>query len=230
MAFRITTYYGGDTALHRLDARVKILLLLAYSIGLFFVHTWWGMGAFVLMALVAWIAARLPVRLMLKLSLPVIVLACFSLLFNALASPNIEGILTGCFFAVRMIVLVVASFIVCLTTSSSAQLEAFRWMMTPFGKLGMPVDDAAFTLALALRFIPVIEREFQTVRAAQISRGAETAGSFARKLSIWAAAFSAVFVGLFRHADALASAMDARCYGATPKRTALPKESAYKRP
>ena len=77
---------------------------------------------------------------------------------------------------------------------------------------GMKVKFA-LTLALSLRFIPVIEREFDTVRAAQKSRGAELSGSLAHKLAMWGAAFSAVFIGLFRHANNLALAMDARCYG-----------------
>lgn len=216
-------YYGADTAVHRLDARVKILVLLVFSIALFFVGSWWGLGAFLLAVIIACSLAHLPIGLIVKLAMPVIVLAGFSVLFNVFAEPNADGLLAGLFFAIRMMVLVVASFVVCLTTTSTEQLNAFRWMMKPFGKLGLPVDDAAFTLSLALRFIPVIEREFEMVRAAQASRGAESIGSFSRKLKVWGAAFSAMFIGLFRRADTLASAMDSRCYGAVSERTSLPK-------
>ena len=214
MRFGALTYWVGDSLVHRCDARVKILVLLAFSIGVFFVRTWWGMGACALVVVGATIVAKLPFAQINRMLLPVYVLAAFSVLFNAIANPTPDGLLAGAFLGVRMVALVAASFVVCLSTPSSALLDAFRWFIGPLRHLRVPVDDIALTLALSLRFIPVIEREFATVRAAQKSRGAELSGSPANKLRIWGAAFVAVFVGLFRHADNLATAMDARCYGA----------------
>ena len=217
MQFRALTYVPGDSPLHRCDARVKILVLLAFSIGIFFVRTWWGLGACALAVIIALGVARVPLGQVNGMLVPVYVLAAFSVLFNLVSNPSLDGLGTGLFFGVRMVALVAASFIVCLTTSPSALLDAFRWFIGPLRHLHVPVDDIAFTLALSLRFIPVIESEFETVRAAQKSRGAELSGPFANKLRIWGAAFSAVFVGLFRHADNLAEAMDARCYGMRAK-------------
>lgn len=214
MQFKALTYVAGDSPVHRCDARVKIVLLLAYSVAIFFVGNWWALAVFAIVAVLAVALARLPFGEVNRLLAPVYVLAAFSMLFNVLAAPGVDGLLAGLFFGVRMIALILASFVVCLTTSSAELLSAFRWFIGPLRRLRVPVDDIAFTLALSLRFIPVIEREFETVRAAQKSRGAELSGSFAHKLRIWGAAFSAIFVGLFRHADALATAMDARCYGA----------------
>lgn len=221
MAFQLFTYAAADTPVSRCDARVKTALLLAFSIGIFVVRTWWGMGAFAIAVIVLAGLARLPIGQMGRMLVPVYVLAAFSVLFNAMANPSIEGVLAGLFLAVRMVTLVAASFIVCFTTTSSELLEAFRWFIGPLRRLHAPVDDIAFTLALSVRFIPVIESEFATVRAAQKSRGAELSGSLTSKLRIWGAAFSAVFIGLFRHADAVAAAMDARCYGAASVRTRL---------
>ena len=84
------------------------------------------------------------------------------------------------------------------------------------------IQMAHRTLALSVRFIPVVEDEFERIRMAQKARGADTAGSLKRTLQVWSSAFIALFVGLFRHADNLALAMDARCYGASPERTTLP--------
>lgn len=220
MAFQLFTY-AADTPVSRCDARVKIALLLAFSIGIFIVQTWWGMGAFAAAVIVLTCLARLPIGQMSRMLVPVYVLAAFSVLFNVMANPSVEGLLAGLFLAMRMVVLVAESFIVCFTTASGQLLEAFRWFIGPLRHLRVPVDDIAFTLALSIRFIPVIESEFATVRAAQKSRGAELSGSLASKLRIWGAAFSSVFIGLFRHADNLATAMDARCYGAAPARTRL---------
>ena len=217
MAFHVFTYAAADTPVSRCDARVKTAALLTFSIGIFVVRTWWGMGAFAIGVVVLAVLARLPFGQLNRMLVPVYVLAAFSVLFNVAANPGIAGLLAGLFLAVRMVVLVAASFVVCFTTTSSELLDAFRWFMDPLRRLHVPVDDIAFTLALSVRFILVIESEFATVRAAQKSRGAELSGSCTSKLRMWSSAFAAVFIGLFRHADAIATAMDARCFGAKGK-------------
>ena len=215
------TYIAGDTPVHRCDARVKIVVLFVYSIALLAVPGWWGVGVLtVAVAAVAVLAKLLPSVLNSSL-VPVYFLAAFSLFFNVLYSPGLDGVLTGLLVAVRMIALITASFIVCFTTTSSELLQAFRWLITPLRHLHAPVDDIALTLALSVRFIPVVEDEFERIRMAQKARGADATGSLKRRLEIWSSAFIALFVGLFRHADNLALAMDTRCYGAKPHRTNL---------
>ena len=218
MNYRVMTYVAGDSLVHRCDARVKIVALLAYSVAIFFVRTWWGMGAFALAVVVLAGVARIPVRHMTAPLVPVAFLAAFAALFAFVADPGLSGLSAGLFVAVRMVALVAASFVVCLTTTPTALLDAFSRIMSPLRVLHVPVGDIAFTLALALRFIPVISEEFLSVRRAQKARGAELDGlSFKRRLEVWGAAFTAVFVGLFRHADALAVAMDSRCFDARPR-------------
>ena len=215
MNFQGFTYVAGDSVVHRCDARAKIVGLFAFSVAIFFVRTWWGMAAFTAAVVVAAAVARIPVGRMAGPLVPVIVLAAFAVVFAFVGTPTIEGLLGGLFLGVRMVVLVAASLVVCLTTTSTALLAAFARLIGPLRALHVPVDDIALTLSLALRFIPVIADEFSAVRKAQVARGATLAGMpFRRRLQIWGAAFSAVFVGLFRRADALASALDARCYGA----------------
>ena len=216
-------YFPGESVVHRCDARLKLVVLLVFSIALFFAKSWWGMGGAVALVAIAAAVARVPMGLFNRMLVPVYVLAGFSVLFNVIGTPGLEGLVRGLFFGVRMVVLVAASFVVCLTTSSAELLDAFQKLISPLRRLRVPVDDIAMTLALSVRFIPVIEREFASIRAAQIARGAETAGSLSQKLRVWGAAFAALFVGLFRHADALARAMDARCYGASSARTRLSK-------
>lgn len=209
-----STYISGYSLVHRVDARVKIGLLFAFSIAIFFVRTWWGMAAFAAVVVVSIACARIPLGRLLAPLAPVIVLAAFSAVFAFASSPDAYGLSNGLFTAVRMIVLVAGSFVVCFTTTPTALVKAFAWIIGPLRVMRVPVDDIAFTLSLAIRFIPVIALELQQVRTAQVARGASLDGlSLRRKLSIWGAAFSALFVGLFRHASSLATAMDARCYG-----------------
>lgn len=216
------TYIKGNTPVHRCDSRAKIALLFAYSIAIFFVSSWWAMLGFAAAVVVAGVAARLPFGLMNRMLVPVYVLAGFSVLFNVIAAPIVGGLLAGLFLALRMVLLVAASFVVCLTSSSTDLLEAFRWFIGPLGRVHVPVDDVAFTLSLALRFIPLVEREYGQIRTAQKARGADLAASFFDKLRIAGFAFAAMFVNLFRRADTMAEAMDSRCYGAAV-RTRLPR-------
>lgn len=198
-------YVPGASAVHRCDARAKIVLLLAFSIGIFFVDTWWGTALFAAAAILCLAVARIPlVRLALPL-IPVAVLAIVSLAVNSAAGTPAAGALA----AARMVLLGLASFAVCFTTTASELLAAFRALLAPLRAVHAPVDDIAVTLALAVRFIPVIAAELQAIRRAQIARGGEGAS-----LRVWGSAFQALFISLFRHADALATAMDARCYGA----------------
>ncbi len=196
-------------------------MLLAFSIAIFFVRTSWGLALFVLVTLVSCALSRLSLERLCRMLGPVFVLAGFSWAFHVMAEPSLNGLLDGAFFAVRMVVLVAASFVVCLTTTTDQLLDAFRSLIKPIRIVGLPVDDIAFTLALSVRFIPVIEIEFARIRAAQVSRGAESARGLFALARTWAAAFAALFVCLFRRAGTLAQAMDARCYGAAAERTHL---------
>ena len=219
MAFPTSTYIAGATGVHACDARVKIVLLLAYSIAIFWVDTWPGMAVFALLVALVWAGARLPVARVIKPLVFVFVLAAFTVLFNVIP-PTWEGLSRGLFFAARMILLVAASFMVCFTSTSTDLVIAFRQLISPLRALHVPVDDIALTLSLSIRFIPVIAEEFTQVRDAQALRGAHFSnGSVVERAKAFAGLFVPVFAGMFRRADALATSMDARCYGvAVPTR------------
>ena len=132
------------------------------------------------------------------------------------------GLARGCFFAVRIVLLVTASLVVTYTTTSTALTDALADFLRPLRRLRVPVDDIAMVFSLALRFIPVTAEEFGRVHDAQQARGASfSEGGLWERLRAWQTVLIPLFVGLFRRADALAVAMDARCYGAEPHRTSL---------
>lgn len=133
------------------------------------------------------------------------------------------GCARGCFFMLRIVLLSVASLVVGYTTTSTQLTNAFACFMHPLRAVKVPVDDIAMVLSLALRFIPLTSEEFERIRDAQQARGAVlNEGSLLQRLRRWANVFVPLFVGLFRRADSLAIAMDARCYGAEQsQRTSL---------
>lgn len=124
------------------------------------------------------------------------------------------GFSRGCFLSARILILVIASLVISYTTTSTDMLDAISSFLHPLRRVGVPADDIAMVFSLALRFIPVMTEEFSCVRAAHIARGASfDTGSIQKRLGAWQMALIPLFVRLFRRADTLAIAMDARCYG-----------------
>lgn len=254
MQFSVSIYIPGTTPIHRLDARVKLVLLLAYSITLFFVQTWTGLGVCVAVCLAAMLLAKIPPSRTFTLLVPVYVILAFTLAFNSFAfdvshvaagfgvgdvsagvlagaSPVAlfgsfgfvpEGFARGGFYALRIVFLVLASFVVCFTTTSNDLTDALNDFLKPLRALRVPTQDIAMMVSIALRFIPVTAEEFSQVRAAQWARGAAfSSGTLVERLRAWQTVLIPLFVGLFRRADNLAVAMEARCYGMGDVRTEL---------
>ncbi|MGI6045849.1 MAG: energy-coupling factor transporter transmembrane component T family protein [Eggerthellaceae bacterium] len=255
MQFKVTTYIPGQTYVHKLDTRIKLVLLLAYTITLFCVSTWPGIGICLLVCLCIGFASHLPLSYISKLLIPIYIIVAFTILFNAFSFDvnaystvatglgNIsdaqganfapialigsfgfvpQGFLRGCFYALRIILLVVASFLVCLTSTSTAITDACNSFLKPLRVFHVPSDDIATVFSIALRFIPITAEELVRIRNAQWTRGGKfDSEKLAEKLSAWQTVLIPLFVDLFRRADVLAQGMDARCYGASPNRSQL---------
>lgn len=232
MRLTIDIYISGNSPVHVCDARVKILLLAAYSVTLFLVDTWAGLTVCALAFGGVLAASDIPVRKVILIAVPMYVIVAFMVVCNSFAVDasstggfgfSLVGFSRGCFFAVRVLLLVFASLVVSFTSTSTELVDALRSFLSPLGKLHAPVDDMAMVFSVALRFIPITAEEFERVRAAQWSRGAAFEdGTFTQRLRAWQVVFIPLFVGLFRRADCLARAMDARCYGAPGvRRTSL---------
>lgn len=257
MRINVSSYIPGTTAVHACDARVKIVLLAAYSVTLFLVSTWAGLGLCLLLFAAIAVVSRVPLRRFFGLLVPVYVIVAFTVLFNGFtfdvvhATGQVQaalgdvsagvfaswapvpligsfglvpaGFARGCFFALRIVLLVVASLVVTYTTTSTDLTNALGDFLKPLKRIGVPSDDIAMVFSLALRFIPVTAEEFGRVHDAQWARGASfVEGSLWERLRAWQTVLIPLFVGLFRRADSLAIAMDARCYGAPDvERTSL---------
>lgn len=248
MQLSFTTYYPGRSVVHSCDARVKVLLLAAYSVTLFLVGTWVGLGLLAAALLAVVRLSGVPARCFTRLMPPVCVIMAFTVLFNSFAVDVAQvgavagglgsvsagvlgdvppvplvgsfgfvsaGFARGCFYALRIALLVIASLVVSFSTTSNDMAVALNSFLRPLRALGVPTDDIAAVLSIALRFIPVLADELQRVHAAQWARCAPFGeGSLRQRVRAWVPVLVPLFVGLFRRADALAIAMDARCYGA----------------
>lgn len=132
-----------------------------------------------------------------------------------------QGCMFALFYAVRILLILWASFAVSFTTSAEALTGAFASLMRPLRVFRVPVDDVATMLSLAVRFIPLTAEELALVRSAQMARGARLeSGSVWQRLFAYRTVFIPLVVRLFRRADTLSVSMVARCYGCT-QRTSL---------
>lgn len=217
MPLNVTTYNPRQTCVHALDARVKIVLMLVYSIALFVVDGWVGLGLLALAFAVGAVAARLPLVSAARQLAPIGAIMVVTLLANWFSIDHgftWEGFSRGMFYVVRIALLVGASLLLTTTSTSTQITRALESFLAPLGRLGVPTRDIATVVSIALRFIPVTIDQFDTVRRAQIARGANfDTGSLVRRLRAWSTVLIPLFVQLYRRADVLAGALDARAYG-----------------
>ncbi|MGN0073660.1 MAG: energy-coupling factor transporter transmembrane component T family protein [Coriobacteriales bacterium] len=235
------SYIPGKSAIHNANAQVKIILACALSLGAFFVESWAGMGALWTLVLAGYAAAKLPLTHAVRGLKPVFFILAVTVLCNCLGpldaagaragAPgslglegtlalgeawglSLDGLAVGLFFALRIALLVAACCLLSFTTSQDGVLCALRLLLGPLRHLRVPVDDLCTVASMALRFLPLLSEELLRERRGREARGMcfEDAGAVAA-LRAWCSVLVPVMVGLFKRADRLALAMDARCYG-----------------
>ncbi|MCL1880337.1 MAG: energy-coupling factor transporter transmembrane protein EcfT [Actinomycetia bacterium] len=227
-------YIDADTPLHRLDTRLKLLLLVGYVTGLFLVDHWLGLALFCALLLAAYLTARVPLAFALRGLVPLAVILVFVLLANGfsfsldpLALPSAQsgvsligsfgllplGLLRGCFLVVRIVALFSAASLLTYTSSLVQLSDALVSLLRPLAVLRLPTEDIAMMFSIALRFIPLTASEAERIMVAQQARGAVfDRGGPLRRARAWLPVLVPLFVKLFRRADRLAAAMEARCY------------------
>lgn len=234
-------YYPTNSLVHKLDARVKLLLTILFVVVIFFIKSYFGfmLTAFVLIVII--LAARVPILSVLKSVRGILFIIIFTSLLNlffikqgeVLVSWNIgrtmfaitkTGVHTTIKMVLRLVLLISGASLLSLTTTPVQLADGVESLMSPLKLIKIPVRDIAMIMSIALRFIPTLFEETNKIIAAQKARGAsfDTGNIFARAKAMMPVLIP-LFVNSFRRADELAFAMDARCYNATDKRTKMKK-------
>jgi energy-coupling factor transport system permease protein len=231
----VGTYLEGDSWVHRLDPRVKIALAVVFAIVVFSAPTFAALLGLAAMVLAAQFTARIPARALLR-GVPAISLVLVfavglqavrweptdALLVAGRIGISASGLLAGLFFASRIVLLVVGTSLVTLTTTPVELTDALEWYLRPLARLRFPSHEVAMMASIALRFIPVTADVADRVIDAQRSRGAPLdRGGPLTRMRAWGPVLIPLFVDLFRRADRLANAMEARCYRGGTGRTRL---------
>ncbi|MBW6462745.1 MAG: energy-coupling factor transporter transmembrane protein EcfT [Bacillota bacterium] len=228
-------YLPGNSYVHRLNPRLKILALLLLLVLLFSLNSFAGLFSLLAMALLLLFSARIPFRYFLKGLRPILYIVIFALIIYLFFTKGgvvllrigsftieSEGVREGFFVITRLITLIIFSLLVTLTTTPLSLTHGMSFFMKPLSKIGLPTDEVAMIMAIALRFIPTLMEESQRLMRAQVSRGADfETGSIFRRAQNLVPLIVPLFVSAFRRADDLALAMEARGYRLGAKRTRL---------
>ena len=227
-------YYPGNSLIHRLDSRVKIIATLLFIVELFVVDNFWGFlltGA----ALAAVIlVSKVPFSYIVRGLKPIILILCFTFALNMFMIDGRilvqlgflriteEGLCTAVFMAVRLILLLLGSSMLTLCTRPLALTDGIERLLAPLKKIGVPAHEIAMMMTIALRFIPTLLEETDKIMKAQQARGADfESGNLLDRAKSLIPILVPLFVSAFRIAQDLAMAMEARCYRGGDHRTRL---------
>lgn len=230
-------YYQTDSIIHKMDARIKLLILLAFIIVVFFCDTFLSYGILAIVVLTTIILSRVPILTVLKTIKVIIFILLFTAIINVffysegtvLCSWWIFkitdcGLITAGKMSLRLILLMLGTTMLTLTSTAMELTDGIESLLSPLKLIKIPVHDIALTMSIALRFIPTLADETDKIMKAQKSRGASfSEGGLVKRAKALLPILIPLIVSAFRRADELALALDARCYNATEKRTKMKK-------
>ncbi|MCL2446764.1 MAG: energy-coupling factor transporter transmembrane protein EcfT [Oscillospiraceae bacterium] len=237
----IGQYYAGKSPLHRMDARMKLLLTLVFMVVIFLSQNFFSLGLVALATVVLCILSGVPARMQLRSLRPILFLVIFTSLLHlfsnigedarVLVSANLwgwepaislQGVNNAIFTAVRIICLIATSSLLTYTTTPSMLTTGLEKLLWPLRKLRVPVGAFTMIMTLALRFVPTLIEETDRIMNAQKSRGANLeTGSLLQRMKAFVPVLVPLFVSAFRRAADLSDAMESRCYVVEGKRTTL---------
>ena len=228
-------YFPGNTVAHRLDPRTKILLVTLYIIALFSAK---GLLGYMVMAATLAVCVKISkvgFKSLVRGLKPLVVIIAFTGILNIFFTPaetyllewgilriSEKGIQNALFTVVRIMLLVMGTFLMTYTTSPIRLTDGLESLLGPLKRLRVPVHELAMMMAIALRFIPTLIEETDKIMSAQKARGADfESGNIFQKAKALVPILVPLFISAFRRADELATAMECRCYHGGEGRTKL---------
>ena len=228
-------FFPGKTIAHRLDPRTKLALTVMYITALFMANGIFGYALVFAVLVTCLILSKIKPAAVLRGLRPILIIIMFTVVLNiffvrgdtvlleyGFIVITQEGVLTAAYMALRLIMLIVGTFLLTYTTSPIALTDGLEKIFSPLKRIRLPVHEFAMMMSIALRFIPTLIEETDKTMSAQKARGAdfETGGLVKRAKAILPLIIP-LFISAFRRADELAVAMESRCYHGGEGRTRM---------
>ena len=218
-------YFPGDTVVHLLDPRTKLILVVVYIVALFCAKSYISYAVMALFLIVCMCLSRIRPGVIVKGLKPLLFIIVLTGLLNMFYTPGrelvhfwiftitYEGIRNAVFMIARIVMLIFGTFLLTYTTSPIALTDAMELLMSPLKKLKVPVHELSMMMCIALRFIPTLISETDKIISAQKARGADfESGNLIRRARALIPILVPLFISAFRRADEMAVAMESRCY------------------
>ena len=228
-------YFPGQSIIHRLDPRTKLIMLVVYIVALFLAESWVSYGLmFLFLVTVIWLST-IPLKSILRGMKPLMVILIFTGVLNLFFTQEGEvifhfwiltmttgGLSRAVMMMSRILMLITGTFLLTYTTSPIALTDGLESLMKPLKKVGVPVHELSMMMCIALRFIPTLIEETDKIMCAQKARGADfETGSLMERAKALIPILVPLFISAFRRADELATAMECRCYQGGEGRTKM---------
>lgn len=230
----IGQYIPGDSFIHRLDPRVKILAVALYIAAIFLINNILIYIPLAIIILAILKTTKIPLKFVLNGLKPLRFIIILTFIINVFMTPGEilykfwiftitkEGIEIAVFMGLRLAFLVLGTSLLTLTTSPIALTDGLESIMKPLSKIGFPSHQLAMMMTIALRFIPTLFEEADKIIKSQTARGADfESGNIFKRAKSLVPLLVPLFINAFRRADELATAMEARCYRGGEGRTRL---------
>lgn len=227
-------YVHGDSVIHRLDPRVKIIFVISYIIVVFAIaHFWMYIPLTVLIGATLYLSGIKPSYVLRGLK-PIALIIFFTFILNLFMYPGEilfqygpltitkEGLIVGGFMALRLSYLIMGTSLLTLTTSPKGLTDGMDALLSPLSRIGFPTSQLTMMMTVAMRFIPTLFEETDKIMKAQMARGADfETGNMIQRAKNLIPLLVPLFLNAFHRAEELAAAMEARCYRVDGKRTHL---------
>ncbi len=217
-------YISTGSFLHRLDPRAKLFSLLLIISAIFPSKGITALGVWIFLLCMAVKTSRISWRIVLQSARPVMFLVAFTFVFNLIAASwskdFTQGVYTAMFTSSRLLVLMMFAVLLPLTTAPLELADGLDAMLSPLGRVGFPAHECAMMIGMALRFIPLLMQETDKIIRAQVSRGARLdQGNIFQRVRAFIPVLIPLFIIIFRRAEEIAEAMEARGYEGGEGRT-----------
>ena len=228
-------YFPGDSVIHRLDPRTKLILMMAYIVAVFLVKDMWIFLFTALYAIGVTLLSGVPLSYLVRSLKPLKFILIFMFIINLLVTSTGEvlidwwiirittgGVRQAVFITIRLVLLVSGTSLMTLTTTPISLTDGLERLMMPLSRFKFPANELAMMMTIALRFIPTLLEEADKITKAQTARGADfESGGIIERAKSMVPVLVPLFVSAFRRADELAMAMESRCYHGGEGRTRM---------
>ena len=228
-------YFPGDSFVHRLDPRTKLIMVVVYIVALFMASGWVGYGLVAAFLALCIAVSKIPLKAITRGMKPVVMIVVFTGILNLFFTSGTHEIVNIFGFSLtweaveraaqmilRILLLISGTFLLTYTTSPISLTDGLERLMSPLKAVHFPVHELSMMMCIALRFIPTLIEETDKIMSAQKARGADfESGSLMERARALIPILVPLFISAFRRADELATAMECRCYQGGEGRTKL---------